>query len=148
TSFGIISAIGLLAAASLALVQQLPLAILAAAAALVALITGWIKMAVNKQPGAQPKGFGKAPYRKYTCKPSAPLANHLKNAVDELYQWLKKNSHSPNLESLASRIQVADREIVAKDYKASTATFAKLLVDVMQEIRDRRKEDQEGHVDY
>ncbi|MFN5185283.1 MAG: PP2C family protein-serine/threonine phosphatase [Planctomycetota bacterium] len=148
TSFGIISAIGLLAAASLALVQQLPLAILAAAAALVALITGWIKMAVNKQPGAQPKGFGKAPYRKYTCKPSAPLANHLKNAVDELYQWLKKNSHSPNLESLASRIQAADREIAAKDYKASTATFAKLLVDVMQEIRDRRKEDQEGHVDY
>jgi serine/threonine protein phosphatase PrpC len=148
TSFGIISAIGLLAAASLALVQQLPLAILAAAAALVALITGWIKMAVSKQPGAQPKGFGKAPYRKYTCKPSAPLANHLKNAVDELYQWLKKNSHSPNLESLASRIQAADREIAAKDYKASTATFAKLLVDVMQEIRDRRKEDQEGHVDY
>jgi len=107
-----------------------------------------VKMAASKQSDPQAKGFGKAPYRKYTCKPSATLANQLKNAVDELFQWLKENSKSSNLDSIEVRIQGANREIAAKDYKSSIANFAKLLVDVMQEIRDRRKEDDDGHVDY
>jgi hypothetical protein len=128
--------------------QQIPLAIIAAAAALIALVTGWIKMAVIKQSTSQEKGFGRAPYRKYTCKPSATFASHLKTAVDELFQWLKDNSNSPNLVAISDRIQAANKEIATKDYKSSTASFAKLLVDVMQEIRDRRKEDEEGHVDY
>lgn len=147
-SFGVIAAIGLLAAVALALVQQIPLAILASAAALVAIISGWVKVAAGKQSDTQTKGFGKAPYRKYTCKPSATLANQLKDAVDELYAWLKENSRSSNLEPIGVRIQNANREIAAKDYKTSIATFATLLVDVMQEIRDRRKEDDDGHVDY
>jgi uncharacterized membrane-anchored protein YjiN (DUF445 family) len=142
------AAIGLLAAIFLALMQQTPLAILAAAAAILALVTGWIKMAVSKQSGVQEQGFGKAPYRKYTCKPSATFASKLKTAVDELFQWLKDNSNSPKLKVLADRIQAANKELVAKDYKASTSSFATLLVDVMQEIRDRRKEDDEGRVDY
>ena len=148
TSLGLMAAIGLLAAIFLALMQQTPLAILAAAAAILALVTGWIKMAVSKQSGVQEQGFGKAPYRKYTCKPSATFASKLKTAVDELFQWLKDNSNSPKLKVLADRIQAANKELVAKDYKASTSSFATLLVDVMQEIRDRRKEDDEGRVDY
>lgn len=148
TSFGVIAAIGVLAAVFLALMQQLPLAILAAAAAMIALVTGWIKMAVGKQTSVQEKGFGKAPYRKYTCKPSPAFASQLKTAVDELFQWLKDNSNSPNLGKLADRIQAANGQVAAKDYGASTASFARLLVDVMQEIRDRRREDEDGQVDY
>jgi protein phosphatase len=148
SSFGIIAAIGLLAAVALALVQQIPLAILATAAALVAVVSGWVKMAASKQSDSQPKGFGKAPYRKYTCKPSAALANQLKDAVDELYAWLIKNSKSSNLDFLGGRIENAARELASKDYQSSIASCANLLVDVMQEIRDRRKEDDEGQVDY
>jgi len=148
TAFGVIAAIGLLAAVFLALVQQVPLAILAAAAALVALVTGCIKMVVGKQTAVQEKGFGKAPYRKYTCKPSAAFASQLKIAVDELFQWLKDNISNSKLGPLSERIQKANRQFTSKDYKASTASFAKLLVEVMQEIRERRKEDDEGQVDY
>jgi energy-converting hydrogenase A subunit M len=105
-------------------------------------------MAASKQSDSQPKGFGKAPYRKYTCKPSAALANQLKDAVDELYAWLIKNSKSSNLDFLGGRIENAARELASKDYQSSIASCANLLVDVMQEIRDRRKEDDEGQVDY
>jgi PPM family protein phosphatase len=147
-AFGLIAAIGLLAALFLALVQQTPLAILAAAAALIALVTGWIKAAVSHQTPAAEKGFGKAPYRKYTCRPSAGFASQLKIAVEELYGWLKDNSKSPQLRVLSERIQAANRELLAKDFKAATASFGKLLVEVMQEIRQWRKEDEEGQVDY
>jgi hypothetical protein len=37
---------------------------------------------------------------------------------------------------------------LAKDFKAATTSFGKLLVEVMQEIRQWRKEDEEGQVDY
>ncbi|MFN9628297.1 MAG: hypothetical protein ACK6AT_18760, partial [Planctomycetota bacterium] len=111
-------------------------------------ISGWVKMAARKQSDPQAKGVGKPPYRKDTCQPSATLAHQLKQAVDELFQWLKENSKSSNLDSIEVRIQGANREIAAKDYKSSIASFAKLLVDVMQEIRVRRKEDDDGHVDY
>ena len=147
-AFGLIAAIGFLAALFLALVQQTPLAILAAAAALIALVTGWIKAAVSNQSPAPEKGFGKAPYRKYTCRPSAGFASQLKVAVEELYEWLNDNSKSPQLRVLSERIQAANRELLAKDFKAATASFAKLLVEVMQEIRQWRKEDEEGQVDY
>lgn len=148
TAFGVTAAIGLLTALFLALVQQTPLAILAAAAAFVALLTGWIKVAVSNQPAAPEKRFGKAPYRKYTCKPTPGFASQLKVAVDELYEWLNDNSKSSQLRVLSERIQAANRELSAKDFKLSTASYAKLLVDVMQEIRHRRKEDEEGQVDY
>ena len=148
TWLGVMAAIGLLAAIFLALMQQTPLAILSAAAAMVALVSGWIKMAIGKQLANQHQGFGRAPYRKYSCKPSASFASQLKTAVDELFKWLKDNSKSPNLSTLSVRIETANKLIVGKDYKASTIAFANLLVDVMQEIRDRRKEDQEGQVDY
>lgn len=148
TLFGVAASIGLLASVFLALMQQVPLAILAAAAALVALVTGWIKLAVVKQTTLQEKGYGKAPYRKYTCKASQGFANELMVAVDELYAWLKENTASSNLGAIATRIQLAKGELERKDYKLSTTLFAKLLVDVMQEIRLRRREDEEGQVDY
>jgi hypothetical protein len=52
------------------------------------------------------------------------------------------------LRVLSERIQGANRELLAKDFKAATASFGKLLVEVMQEIRQWRKEDEEGQVDY
>jgi protein phosphatase len=148
TSFGIIAAVGLLAAFALALVQQLPLAILAASAAMIALVTGWIKMAVGKQTSTQEKGFGKAPYRKYTCKPSAALAAQLRNNVDEIFKWLQDNSNSQNLGSLGQRIQEANKELAAKDIKTATTSFATLIVDIMNEIGNCRKDDDEGRLDY
>ena len=72
----------------------------------------------------------------------------MKVAVEELYEWLNDNSKSPQLRVLSERIQAANRELLAKDFKAATASFAKLLVEVMQEIRQWRKEDEEGQVDY
>lgn len=148
TLFGVAASIGLLASLFLALMQQLPLAILAASAALIALVTGWIKLAVSKQTLVQEKGFGKAPYRKYICKASEAFTTELMTAVDDLFNWLRENSASANLGAIASRIEVAKQKLASKDCKASIPLFAKLMVDVMQEIRDRRREDEEGHVDY
>jgi len=148
TSFGVAASIGLLASVFLGLMQQIPLAILAASAALIALVTGWIKLALSKQTNVQEKGFGKAPYRKYICNASESFANQLMTAVDELFNWLKDKSSSANLGAIASRIQVAKTELSNKDCRASIKSFSKLLVDVMQEIRDRRSEDEEGQVDY
>jgi protein phosphatase len=148
TSLGVMAAIGLLAAIFLSLMRQIPLAILAAAVALLALVSGWIKMALSKQSNVSDQAFGKAPYRKYTCKPSAHFALQLKSAVDQLFQWLKDNSNSPKLGMIAERIEAANKELDNKDFNASTCSFAILLVDVMQEIRDHRKEDDEGRVDY
>lgn len=148
TLFGLLAAIGFLTALFLAFVQQIPLALVFAAAALIALVTGWIKMSTEKPTETIGKGTGKAPYRKYSLKPSIAFANELHEAVRELTQWLKANGSSRKLPALESNISAAKRLIDGKNAKDAIKHLATLLVEVTQEIRDRRKEEDEGQVDY
>ncbi len=148
TLFGILAAIGFLTALFLAFVQQIPLALVFSAAALIALVTGWIKMSTEKPAETLGKGIGKAPYRKYTLKPSIAFANELHLAVRDLTDWLKANGASRKLNALESNISASKRLIDGKNSKDAIKQLAKLLVEVTQEIRDRRKEEDEGQVDY
>lgn len=148
TLFGLLAAIGFLTALFLAFVQQIPLALVFSAAALIALVTGWIKMSTEKPAETLGKGIGKAPYRKYTLKPSIAFANELHHAVRDLTDWLKANGTSRRLPTLESNISASKRLIDGKNAKDAIKQLAKLLVEVTQEIRDRRKEEDEGQVDY
>lgn len=148
TLFGLLAAIGFLTALFLAFVQQIPLALVFSAAALIALVTGWIKMSTEKPAETLGKGIGKAPYRKYTLKPSIAFANELHLAVRDLTDWLKANGASRKLNALESNISASKRLIDGKNSKDAIKQLAKLLVEVTQEIRDRRKEEDEGQVDY
>lgn len=148
TLFGILAAIGFLAALFLSFIQQIPLALVSAAAALIALVTGWIKMSVERPAVSSGKGFGKAPYRKYNCKPSIVFANDLWVSVKDLTAWIKANTSSPKLSGFESNLESSKRLIDSKDAKGAIKKLAALLVEVMQEIRDRRKEDDDGRVDY
>lgn len=148
TLFGLLAAIGFLTALFLAFVQQIPLALVFSAAALIALVTGWIKMSTEKPAETLGKGIGKAPYRKYTLKPSIAFANELHHAVRDLTDWLKANGTSRKLPTLESNISASKRLIDGKNAKDAIKQLAKLLVEVTQEIRDRRKEEDEGQVDY
>ncbi len=148
TLFGLLAAIGFLTALFLAFVQQIPLALVFSAAALIALVTGWIKMSTEKPAETLGKGIGKAPYRKYALKPSIAFANELHLAVRDLTDWLKANGASRKLTALESSISASKRLIDGKNSKDAIKQLAKLLVEVTQEIRDRRKEEDEGQVDY
>jgi protein phosphatase len=148
TLFGILAAIGFLAALFLSFIQQIPLALVSAVAALIALVTGWIKMSVERPVENSGKGCGRAPYRKYNCKPSIAFANDLWVSVKDLTAWIKANTNSPKLSGFESNLESAKRMIDGKDAKGAIKKLATLLVEVMQEIRDRRKEDDDGHVDY
>jgi PPM family protein phosphatase len=148
TLFGLLAATGFLTALFLAFIQQIPLALVFAAAALIALITGWIKMSTEKPAETIGKGTGKAPYRKYSLKPSIAFANELHHAVRELTEWLKANGSSRKLPTLETNISAAKRLIDGKNSKDAIKQLANLLVEVTQEIRDRRKEEDEGQVDY
>lgn len=148
TLFGLLAAIGFLTSLFLAFIQQIPLALVFAAAALISLVTGWIKMSTEKPTESAGKGNGKAPYRKYSLKPSITFANDLHQSVRELTDWLKANTSSRKLPAIEANIASARRLIEGKNPKEAVKQLAKLLVDVMQEIRDRRREDDEGQVDY
>jgi len=148
TLFGILAAIGFLAALFLSFIQQIPLALVSAVAALIALVTGWIKMSVERPAENSGMGCGRAPYRKYNCKPSIAFANDLWVSVKDLTAWIKANTNSPKLSGFESNLESAKRMIDGKDAKGAIKKLATLLVEVMQEIRDRRKEDDDGHVDY
>jgi len=105
-------------------------------------------MSVERPVESSGKGFGRAPYRKYNCKPSIIFANDLWVSVKDLTAWIKANTSSPKLSSFESTLDSAKRLIDAKDAKGAIKKLATLLVEVMQEIRDRRKEDDDGRVDY
>ena len=146
--FGVAATIGLLAAIFLILVQQMPLAILFAAASLVSLFTGWIKMAMNTPTTPRDSQLGKAPYRKYSCSPSLSFATDLKTAIEGLIDWFVENGRTNKLDGLRAKLKHADAQIESKDLKSATSSLLVLLVDVMREIRSQKNDEAEGQIEY
>jgi protein phosphatase len=147
TAFGITAAICALTGIVLALLQQYPLGLIAGGAALVAGISGWIKMQLG-QPAAPTRGqLGKGPHRRYQVKPNAEFCHQLHSVVQELQEWSRGREQSASMAAIKTRIQEGNQCIEAKDYRGSITRFIQVITTMMKDIKKRPEVDDES-IDY
>lgn len=146
-AFGVIAAICALAGIVLLFVQQYPLAMIAAGAAIVAAASGWFKQQMSKSSASGRDQLGKGPYRKYQCKPNAEFCQQLQTVVNELKEWSRDRTDLKNWPTLETQIAAGQERLGAKDYKAAIHHFITVITTLMQDIKKRNAADDEA-IDY
>jgi protein phosphatase len=146
-AFGITAAICALTGIVLALLQQFPLGLIAGGAALVAGLSGWIKMQLGQPAGPTRGQLGKGPHRRYQVKPNAEFCHQLHSVVQELQEWSRGREQSANMAAIKTCIQEGNRCVEAKDYRGSITRFIQVITTMMKDIKKRPDVDDEA-IDY
>ncbi len=137
-AFGIATAIGLLCCVVLLLLNQFPVALLAAGAAAVAFATGWFKyqgQRVNNEVTGQ---YGRGPYRKAICKPDAAFTANLTQVISELNDWISENDWKIKSSQIDEDLRVAKAAEIAKNYGEAIRRYVSVISLTMEEVRKQQ----------
>ncbi len=139
-AFGVVTAICFLTCVVMLLLGQIPIALLAAGAAAIAFATGWFKYQALRTQEVHSDQYGKAPYRKCTCKPDVTFASKLANVIEELNDWVRENDWKINLPAIEEHSSRASAAISSKNYAEAIRNFAQVISLTMAEVRRTQKE--------
>ncbi len=137
-AFGIATAIGLLCCVVLLLLNQFPVALLAAGAAAVAFATGWFKyqgQRVNNEVTGQ---YGRGPYRKAICKPDASFTANLTQVISELNDWISENDWKVRSSQIEEDMRVAKAAEHSKNYGEAIRRYVSVIALTMEEVRKQQ----------
>ncbi len=134
-AFGIATAIGLLSCVVLLLLNQFPVACLAAGAAAVAFATGWLKYQGQRLNNEVKGQYGKGPYRKATCKPDAGFASNLGQVITELRDWVQENNWKIDSTKIDEETKAAQSAEQTKNYSECIKRYVSVIAMTMDEVR-------------
>jgi len=137
-AFGIASAIGLLSCVVLLLLGQFPVALLAAGAAAVAFATGWFKFQSQRVSNEVRGQYGRAPYRKATCKPDLAFAANLTQVISELREWVTENKWKINSTKIDQEYNAAKSAEQSKSYGEAIRRYVHVIAMTMEEVRKQQ----------
>lgn len=148
TSFGVIALICALASMSLLFVSQIPLAVVSAAAAAVAGISGWLKMQSMIVPRSSSSKLGRGPYRKAQCKPSITFINRLISMIEQLQEFVEERNVSVDQKALDSELSQGKEAVTAKNYKKAIGHYCEVLHVLMRDVRSNPESKDDEEIDY
>lgn len=143
-AFGITAAVCALAAIVLALLLQYPLSLIAAGAAVVAGVSGWLKMQLNQPAGPSGHQLGKGPHRKYQIKPTLEFCQQLQRVVDELMEWTTGREPIPTLPAMKALVAQGNQSLAAKDYRGAITRYIEVITSMMKDIKRPPEVDDEA----
>jgi protein phosphatase len=147
-AFGVIAAVCALASLVLLFVAQFPLAAVAAAAAFVAGVTGWIKTQWNDGNVQRSGMLGRGPHRKAQCKPSGPFVEQLMRVIQELQEWISESGVQVDQKSLDAMLAMGSRALATKNYQSAISHYCHVLTQLMREVRVKSEAKDSDSIDY
>ena len=139
-AFGIATAICALGCLVLLILGHYPIAGLAAGAAAVAFATGWFKYQSQRVRNDFEGLYGRAPYRKVTCKPDAAFTAQLTNVINELRDWVKENEWNIQSTEIDEHMRVAATAERSKNYSEAIRRYVRAIDLTMDEVRKAQDE--------
>jgi protein phosphatase len=137
-AFGIATAIGLLCCVVLLLLNQFPVALLAAGAAAVAFATGWFKYQAQRVNNEVTGQYGRGPYRKAICKPDASFTANLTQVISELNDWISENDWKIRSSQIEEDMRVAKAAEHSKNYGEAIRRYVSVIALTMEEVRKQQ----------
>jgi serine/threonine protein phosphatase PrpC len=147
-AFGVTAVVCVLASVVLLLVSQFPLAAVAAAAAVVAGVSGWIKAQVQDGRGDRSAKLGRAPYRKVQCKPNSAFAERLLGVTRELQEWIGESGIQVDQKAIDASLALGREALGARNYKQAISHFCEVLISMMRDARAKSDEKDDDAIDY
>lgn len=138
-AFGVVTAICFLTCGVMLLLGQIPVALLAAGAATIAFVTGWLKYQSLQVREVNSDQFGKAPYRKCICKPDSLFASKLSNVIEELNDWVRENDWKITLPAIEEHRSKALSANSSKNYTDAIRHYTQVISLTMSEVRRAQK---------
>jgi protein phosphatase len=139
-AFGVTTVICGLVGIVLLLLGQLPIAIIAAAAALAAFGTGWFKYQSQRVRNDFEGFYGRGPYRKANCKPDSEFATQLTSVIHELSDWVKENDWKIESKEIDENMRKALTAENSKDYAEAIRRYIQVISITMEEVRKAQEE--------
>jgi protein phosphatase len=141
TALGVVAGICFLATLLLVVSGVWPLAVVTGVLGVIALSTGLVQM---RAPSAsrEPHGdrYGRAPYRRYSCEANRRLIDPLQNTLQLLRDAAIENQWSIRWQEIDQRLSEAKTAEQTKKYTDAIAVYGKVLIDLMQQIREQRSD--------
>ncbi|MEQ1826710.1 MAG: protein phosphatase 2C domain-containing protein [Pirellula sp.] len=139
-SFGITTVVCGLVGIALLLLGQLPIAIIAAAAAIAAFGTGWFKYQSQRVRNDFEGLYGRGPYRKATCKPDLEFTSQLTEVIHELGDWVRENDWKIGSKEIDDHMRSALTAENAKNYAEAIRHYIQVISITMEEVRKAQDE--------
>jgi hypothetical protein len=124
------------------------LAAVAAAAAFVAGVTGWIKTQWNDGNVQRSGMLGRGPHRKAQCKPSGPFVEQLMRVIQELQEWISESGVQVDQKSLDAILAMGSRALATKNYQSAISHYCHVLTQLMREVRVKSEAKDSDSIDY
>lgn len=134
-AFGVTTAICGLVGLVLLLLGQLPIAIIAAAAALASFGTGWFKYQSQWVRNDFEGFYGRGPYRRAVCKANSEFTSQLTNVIHELSDWVKENDWNIESTEIDEHMRVALTAENSKNYAEAIRRYVQVISITMEEVR-------------
>lgn len=147
--FGVISAVCLLASVILLISYQFPFAAISLAAAVIAAVSGWVKMySATESPADRSSKLGRGPHRKAQCKPTSAFIEQLKNLIKEMQEWVAESGVQIDQKPLEASMAAGKQAAASRDYKQAIHHYCTVLVTLMRHARTKVDVKDEDSIDY
>jgi serine/threonine protein phosphatase PrpC len=147
--FGVIAAICVLASLILLISHHFPFAAISLAAAVVAAISGWIKMQATSEPqGDRSSKLGRGPHRKAICKPSLAFIDTLNTQIEELQEWVADRGVQVDQKSLEASMTAGKAATASRDYKQAIYHYCNVFTDLTRHAREKGDAKDDESIDY
>jgi hypothetical protein len=124
------------------------LAAVAAAAAVVAGVTGWIKTEWNDGNVRRAGMLGRGPHRKAQCKPNGPFVEQLMRVIQELQEWISESGVQVDQKTLDATLAMGSRALASKNYQSAIGHYCDVLTRMMREVRVKSDAKDSDSIDY
>ena len=138
---GTVAAVCLSAALILAIMQNVPLALVAGVLGIIALATGITQVFWSESPASNStQRYGNGPYRRYKAIPDQALFDHLAGTMKSLREAAEERGWKIDWTDLDAAFTKARAKAGEKRYAEAIRIQSKVVINLMAQIRKQRNE--------
>ncbi len=139
TALGVVTAVCFSAALILLLISLFPLALVASALGVLALVTGLAQVFWNApETNSSATRYGNGPYRQYKATAYQPLFEHLAGTMKSLREASEERNWKIDWPKLDERFAQACARADAQDFATAVSIQSQVIIDLMEQIRKQR----------
>jgi hypothetical protein len=129
--------------------HQFPFAAISLAAAVIAAVSGWVKMhSTSEAPADRSSKLGRGPHRKAQCKPTSAFIEQLKNLIKELQEWVAESGVKIDQKPLETSMAAGKQATASRDYKQAIHHYSTALIALMRHARTKVDAKDDESIDY
>lgn len=149
TALLVVTLVCFIASATLALLTNIPLAIVAAVLGLISLTTALAQANYRATAASETTQYGRGPYRKFACRPDASFVERLKGTMHALREASQERRWKLNWPMLDDLCKQGDQAASKNDFIAAIRAYATAIMETMGQIRKQgNSQASDSGIDY